>query len=355
MMGLISISGEALLPVILLAYYLLAWTFAGRNPKSGAIVAQYAPPNDMSPAEARYLFSGTVDYKTTAAVIAHLASQKVLSITPEGDAYRITRLMDALPSNLPEEEAAALRAIVEVESFGNAAHKASAPHGNSFSLRPGRNDNKVSLITSVITGAITKHVQGRYFDGNYRYSLSATAVSFVAAWFMSLRVAGHEGVAFETIWFLLCGSIISLIVAGAFAPALRDALQGRLSLRQISISLLPLAAFAAVLGFVAKKIAEGSSMQFAGMLIAIVILNSIFISLLRRMTPIGRQRLDQLLGFRQFLQSVELDRFNRLNDPRLTPALMNDYLAYAIALDLKEAWGDHLSNAFFATATTTTN
>jgi len=28
---------------------------------------------------------------------------------------------------------------------------------------------------------------------------------------------------------------------------------------------------------------------------------------------------------------------------------MNDYLAYAIALDLKEAWGDHLSSALFST------
>jgi hypothetical protein len=36
-----------------------------------------------------------------------------------------------------------------------------------------------------------------------------------------------------------------------------------------------------------------------------------------------------------------------MNDPHMTPALMNDYLAYAIALDLKEAWGDHLSSALF--------
>lgn len=56
-----------------------------------------------------------------------------------------------------------------------------------------------------------------------------------------------------------------------------------------------------------------------------------------------------MLGFRQFLPTVELDRMDRMNNLHMTPALMNDYLAYAIALDLKEAWGDHLSSALFAT------
>jgi hypothetical protein len=41
-----------------------------------------------------------------------------------------------------------------------------------------------------------------------------------------------------------------------------------------------------------------------------------------------------------------------MNNPHMTPVLMNDYLACAIALDLKEAWGDHLSSALFSSAAT---
>ena len=57
-------------------------------------------------------------------------------------------------------------------------------------------------------------------------------------------------------------------------------------------------------------------------------------------------------GFRQFLATVELDYLNRMNNPNWTPTLHIDYLAYAIALDLKQAWGDHLVSAMFNTVTT---
>jgi len=109
--------------------------------------------------------------------------------------------------------------------------------------------------------------------------------------------------------------------------------------------------FLGVLGFVDWRIGKGSTPAFAGSLVAIIVINIGFAISLKRITPLGRQRLDEILGFRQFLATVELDRFDRMNDPRMTPVLLNDYLAYAIALDLKEAWGDHLSSALFATAT----
>src|ERR1041385_3084743 len=98
--------------------------------------------------------------------------------------------------------------------------------------------------------------------------------------------------------------------------------------------------FGGVLGFVDSRIAKLSTPDFAGTLVAVVVINVGFAISLKRLTPVGRQRLDEVLGFRQFLSTVELDRLDRMNDPHLTPALMNDYLAYAIALDLKEAWGD---------------
>jgi Predicted membrane protein (DUF2207) C-terminal domain len=339
------------LPGALLAYYLLMWLVAGRGPKPGSIVAQYAPPANVSPAEARYALTGTIDYKTVTAVLAHLAAHKVISITPENGAYRVACLIDEPPSDSLPEEAAAFRAMVEIESFPNPADTKHNEHPKSFLLRSGHNDNNISLLASVISGALTKRVQGVYYDGNLRYSLPATAASVAIALMMALRFPTRDGIAFETIWFLFCGLLVSLLMAASVAPALRDAVRGRLSLRQAAIALVPLALFGWALVFVGTKIAQGSNSRFAGALVAVVLLNAVFIALLRKMTPLGRQRRQQLLGFRQFLGTVELDRLNRVNDPRLTPALLNDYLAYAIALDLKESWGDHLGSALFATST----
>jgi hypothetical protein len=347
-----SIVSVLCLPGTLLAYYLLAWLVAGRDPKLRTIMAQYTPPANVSPAEARYALTGVSDYKTVTAVLAHLAARKVISITPENDGYRVARLMDEPPADSLPEEAAAFRAMVEIETFPNRADTQPAEHPKSFLLRPGHNDNKISLLASVITGALMKRVQGVYFDGNLRYSLPATTASVAIALGMAFRFPSRDGIAFETMWFLLCGLLVSLIVAASFVPAMRDAIRGRLRVSQAAIAIVPLGLFGWALAFVDTKIAKGSNPVFAGALIAIVVLNAVFISLLRRMTPLGRQRREQLLGFRGFLETVELDRFNRVNDPRLTPALLNDYLAYAIALDLKEGWGDHLSSALYGAAVT---
>ena len=62
-----------------------------------------------------------------------------------------------------------------------------------------------------------------------------------------------------------------------------------------------------------------------------------------------RATLDALEGFRQFLVSVEQDRIHRLNESASKPVAEVQYLPYAIALEVREAWGDHLAEAFFAT------
>jgi Predicted membrane protein (DUF2207) len=109
--------------------------------------------------------------------------------------------------------------------------------------------------------------------------------------------------------------------------------------------------FLGIPGFVAVHIARVSRPAFALTLVALVVVNIAGAVLVQTGTPLSRARKDQVQGFRQFLASDELDPLNRLNDPQLTPALVTDHLAYAIALDLKEAWGDNLSNALFMTTT----
>src|SRR2546430_8434671 len=96
---------------LLVGYYFVVWLFAGRDPKPGVIVSQYSPPAGMSPAEMRYLLVGASDRKTVAAVLAHLASRRVISIHPEEDGYRITMLLDKPPAGTFPEEVAAFRAL----------------------------------------------------------------------------------------------------------------------------------------------------------------------------------------------------------------------------------------------------
>jgi hypothetical protein len=71
---------------------------------------------------------------------------------------------------------------------------------------------------------------------------------------------------------------------------------------------------------------------------------------LKRKSVLGRQVSDQIAGFRQFLEKVDQDKLNRLNPEADAPQDLARFLPYAIALEVKESWGDQLSQTFFATS-----
>jgi hypothetical protein len=104
-----SLLHEQMFPALLVGYYFVVWLLVGRDPKPGIVVPQYSPPAGMSPAEMRYLLTGASDRKTVAAVLAHLAARKVISIHPENAGYRIMLLVDEPPAVTPPEEASAFR------------------------------------------------------------------------------------------------------------------------------------------------------------------------------------------------------------------------------------------------------
>ena len=73
---------------------------------------------------------------------------------------------------------------------------------------------------------------------------------------------------------------------------------------------------------------------------------------LRRLTPLGRQTLEQIEGFRQFLDKVEQDRMRRMSAADELAGSSMEFVPYAIALEVREAWGDHLAETCVVTTTT---
>ena len=292
-----------LLPFALCAYYLIVWIIVGKNLPQGVIVPRYEPPEGMSPAAVRYLLMGSTDRRSVAAVLIHLAARKLISIQPENGDYRITVLCEQPPKDIPAEEAAAMRALVEVQSFVDPASIGS----KSFLLKPAQNQH-ISLIGSVISGSMNSKVEKTYFIRNVQYSAPAFLISIAVA----LGTAAHfenyrNGVFFLSLWFLFCSLIIGVILAMSVVPILRDAFRGRIGTGNVGSALIPLLMFLGALGFVDWRIGKDSTPAFAGSLVAIMVINIGFAISLKRITPLGRQRLDEILGFRQFLATVELE------------------------------------------------
>ena len=67
---------------------------------------------------------------------------------------------------------------------------------------------------------------------------------------------------------------------------------------------------------------------------------------MRAPTAEGARILRQLAGVREFLVRAEQDRLERVNTPGERAEIVDRFLPYAIALNVKESWGDALAAAF---------
>ncbi len=83
---------------------------------------------------------------------------------------------------------------------------------------------------------------------------------------------------------------------------------------------------------------------FGRLLIIVLVLLSavslIFAKILMAYTTEGRLLVDQIEGFRLFLQSVEKLPLDRKDAPSDQSGLYEKYLPYAVALEVEQSWGD---------------
>ncbi|MEX1265957.1 MAG: hypothetical protein WEA08_03480, partial [Woeseia sp.] len=80
-----------------------------------------------------------------------------------------------------------------------------------------------------------------------------------------------------------------------------------------------------------------------GIMLAVTVL---FVVLMKRPTGIGRRVLDEVDGFREYLEIAEKDELNLRNPPEKTPELYEKYLPFALALGVEQAWAERFSDVF---------
>ena len=329
-------------PAALCIYYLLVWLAIGRGPKPGTIVVRYGPPAGISPAAARYLITTGSDGRTLAAVIAALAARNCISVEPHDGMYKLTRLAPdpGEESKLAPEEAYALNYLFEDGPITEISPSVSQ-----------ENSARNSRYVANIQQDLTERFGGIYFTRHIGYVAFGVLATFIMAFSLAATAQGRDtgGAIFMTTWILFCALILGAIVETGLLPAWKAVLRGTAGW----IKLLPGTAAAGVFvfffGLLLVTLSQGVSPAFALMVASLALVNLIWAPFLKRMTKEGRATLDALEGFRQFLVSVEQDRLHRLNESASKPTAEVEYLAYAIALEVREAWGDHLAEAFFAT------
>jgi len=331
----------------LVFYYLGASWWLQRKNSPGVILPQYFPPDGMSPGALRYLQTGNSDNKTVAAALVDLASRGLVSMEPQTHYFSITKRTDALPNDLPEEERAAFDAmfngIVRYKSvLTGAIFEQAAPPCDNFLWEPVEGTNAAELDFAVHR-SLRNQMEGKYFTRNLGIVLPGVALStFLAALAVARAQAirmGEPAAPFLGL-LIVTASVVAVILLIGYLPRADELLRGRVhATGEVKILVALLYGY---LCFVAFLFAETSAGYYALILITLV---NIFLPprLFRTPTRLGRQRLDQLEGFRQFLTAVELDKFHRLMQPNWTPSLSASNLSYALSVDLENVWADFLS------------
>jgi hypothetical protein len=328
------------LPLLLIAYYFVVWLAVGRDPKIGSVSVQYQPPKGMSPAEARFALIGGTDRKTIAAVLAHMATEKVVHIVPVGDEYDITRLVEAAPKMIPAGEERAFEVLFPRD--------AANPQGPTRRVNP-KDATLMIQFSSQIYESLRVRVGGKYFRRNLGWSVLGFLFSMIYALVLVARYPSHDAI-FLVFWYFMFSLGLGAIVATNIVPLFKDWVRGELNMTNATRSFLGLPVFLAPALFVDYLIAGKSSWAFGEMMVVVIVLNIVCGVLLKSATAEGTEAKRRLEGFKQYLLSVERDRLDKLNHPDQSPVLMEEFFAYAIALDLKEGWGDQLENSLFGVA-----
>ncbi|MBZ5662642.1 MAG: DUF2207 domain-containing protein [Acidobacteriia bacterium] len=328
-------------PIVIFLYYLIVWVRIGPDPALGSVPVRYEPPEGLSPAAVRYIRTTGCDGRTLAAVLAQLAVRECLNIDLENGAYKLTQAK-AEPTGekaLAPEESRVLELLFE--------------DGPTTIVRPS-NSRNLNVYVLGISGQLEKRLAGKYVTSHLGYVALGFLMSLAFAMGMTLTAKGRDttGVIFLTWWFFFCASIVGLLTVTSLIPATARAIRGLGGAVQVLPAVAAMAVFGAAFVFILRMLAKNVSPTYSLVLAALVGVNLAWAPFLKRLTAQGRQAMRDIEGFRLFLEKAERDQMQRLNAAGAPLEAASALVPFAIALEVKEAWGDHLAAECFAAPTT---
>ncbi|MCB1215270.1 MAG: DUF2207 domain-containing protein, partial [Deltaproteobacteria bacterium] len=316
--------------VILLLYYYLIWLKVGKDPKGGAVIPLFHPPQDYSPAALRFIKRMGFDDKAFAASLINLAVQGNISIKKEVDDFEIEKT-SSKSQPVFSDESALLDALPDSLKLEN------------------KNYQTVGRVKEALVKALNARYGKNYFIKNTKFLIPGILLSLLGLFYVLMPHWGFyyflEKIDALVIFAWMSGAAMALLVLW---PKLRDqwkqvwqvrGLGFFVVIKAIGMGLLGLILVAALLGgFVGLFVFV--SLAMALLITLMLVINIGFYEWLKAPTIKGRALLDQAAGFKLFLSVTEKERLAFVHPPELTPELFEKYLPYALALDVELFWAE---------------
>lgn len=322
--------------LVVLIYYLWAWFSVGRDPPGGTIFPLFEPPLKLPPACVRFVRRMGYDKKCFTAAIINMAVKRFLTIEEDKGEYTLRRHETASKAELSPGE----------RGIANKLLKSS-----SIKLKQSHHE-KISKAIQKLGERLSAEYEGKLFAKNRwwlvpGWLLSAAAVAVVAlsSGWQAVGTAGFMAIWLSG-WTIVCvGLAVAVVAAWRSALALRRDTMGRIGsfggALFITAFALPFFIFEFVgLGF----LAVGTTIWIVPLLVGIAAINWTFWHLIKQPTVEGQRVMDEIEGFRMYLGTAEGEYLQRMHPPEKTPELFEQYLPYALALDVENEWSEKFSD-----------
>ena len=90
------------------------------------------------------------------------------------------------------------------------------------------------------------------------------------------------------------------------------------------------------------------SVTTIAVIVATFLAVAFFAVIMKRPTLRGRQVLDEMVGFKDYLEVAEKDEMNLRNPPEKTPQLFEAFLPFALALGVEQQWAEKFAGVLGA-------
>ncbi|MCP3669422.1 MAG: DUF2207 domain-containing protein [Gammaproteobacteria bacterium] len=312
---------------LLLLYYLFTWHRVGRDPESGVIIPLYKPTAGYSPASMRFISRMGHDNKAFSAAIINMAVKGYLEISESsGGEFTLSKTEN---SNI---KLAIGEGAIASSLFGDG--------GDTIVLKQ-ENHKKIAKALKVHKRSLKGDYEKNYFITNQIYLLPGILLSIatMAVVIMLLPSADQVGTAiFMSIW-------LSIWSIGVFALLTNviNAWRGNSKDQAVFLTLLSVPFIAGEIGGIIALITQ-VSIIYTLALGSVLAINVLFYQWLKAPTLAGRRLMDRIDGFKLYLAVAEKDELNFKHPPEKTPELFEQYLPYAIALDVEQQWAERFSD-----------
>lgn len=314
-------------------YYLAVWALWGRDPAAGTLVTQYEPPRGMSPALIRYCWKQRFDERVVWSALMNLVARGLAVLeTRDGETViKPASLMKTKPA-LSSEEAPLYSELAT----------AKGREGLRLSLA----DDWMEITTCRMADALKRCEQSHWFRENRNTVLGGAILSAVVLLFTVKPTKADDIFA-----LLIAAAVIAFSVYYLYfivqrmvelARAMKKHLGRPVAGRQMQMSMM---AVSCVTGIVLGSVVLYANFGWRGLgtLGGLSVINLLFLHLMKAPTRQGRKLLDDIEGFRHFLQMVEQMPMDSAQAPGDKRGLYEKYLPYALALEVEQQWCDQMS------------